>query len=125
MKKLIFLFAAAFLIAASSACSKTGANRSENEVSTAVTNNVDSTLTVQGNCGMCKERIEKAAKSVDGVISAVWNSETKKLEFCYDADKTSPDAVSKSVAKAGYDTEKDLADDKTYSDLPGCCQYRI
>jgi len=32
---------------------------------------------VAGNCGMCKARIEKAAKSVDGVSGADWDKELK------------------------------------------------
>jgi len=35
-------------------------------------------FTVSGNCEMCKERIETAAKSVKGVLSASWSVETKK-----------------------------------------------
>ena len=34
---------------------------------------------VYGNCGMCESRIEKAAKTVDGVTAADWNKETKIL----------------------------------------------
>ena len=33
---------------------------------------------VFGNCGMCKSRIEKAAKAVDGVSMAEWDKKTKK-----------------------------------------------
>jgi Cu(I)/Ag(I) efflux system membrane fusion protein len=82
------------------------------------------TLTVQGKCGMCKTRIEKAAKSVTGVTSAQWNGETKALTFTYDEKKTSPDAVGKAVAKVGHDTDKYKAEDKVYNALPGCCKYR-
>jgi Cu(I)/Ag(I) efflux system membrane fusion protein len=73
---------------------------------------------------MCKSRIEKTAKGVEGVISAVWDSNTKKLAYSYDAAKTSPDAVSKAIAKVGHDTDKDKAPDNVYNALPGCCKYR-
>ena len=81
------------------------------------------TLKVQGNCGMCKSRIEKAAK-LDGVSKAEWDSETKLLAVTYDAAKTNLDQIGKKVAAVGHDNEKGKADDKTYDGLPSCCKYR-
>jgi Cu(I)/Ag(I) efflux system membrane fusion protein len=81
-------------------------------------------LKAGGACGMCKTRIEKAAKSVEGVASAVWNKENQRLHIHFDDAKTSLEAISKAVAKAGHDTDKDKADDKTYNALPDCCKYR-
>ncbi len=80
-------------------------------------------ITVQGNCGMCKTRIEKAAKSVDGVTAADWNKETKILEVSYDASKVDVHKVHVAIAKAGHDTNMHKADDETYNKLPGCCKY--
>ncbi len=37
------------------------------------------TFKVSGNCGMCKTKIEKAAKDA-GASSATWNEETKDLQ---------------------------------------------
>lgn len=79
-------------------------------------------IKVWGNCGMCKSRIEKAAKA-EGATEAFWNKETKMLSVTYDASKTSNDAIQKKVASVGHDTEKFMADDKVYSKLPGCCLY--
>jgi Cu(I)/Ag(I) efflux system membrane fusion protein len=81
-------------------------------------------LVVHGLCDMCKERIEKAAKSVSGVSDATWNSETNMLHLNYEESKTSLNAISKAIANVGHDTEKDKADDKVYNALPGCCKYR-
>ena len=81
------------------------------------------TLKVSGNCGMCKTRIEKAAK-LDGVSKAKWNSEDKMLSVTYDPDKTNMDLIGKSVAVAGHDNPKAKAKDETYNALPGCCKYR-
>lgn len=78
---------------------------------------------VQGNCGMCKAKIEKAAK-VDGVSKAEWNQDTKKLTLVYDPSKVTTDAVQKKIAAAGYDTEKYKADEKTYNSLDACCKYK-
>ncbi|WP_283686174.1 efflux RND transporter periplasmic adaptor subunit [Dysgonomonas sp. Marseille-Q5470] len=81
-------------------------------------------INVQGLCEMCKERIEKAAKGVGGVSSASWDQKTKQLHLNFDASRTSVDAISKAVAKAGHDTDKYKADKATYDALPGCCKYR-
>jgi Cu(I)/Ag(I) efflux system membrane fusion protein len=81
-------------------------------------------LKVEGLCEMCKERIEQAAKSVDGVRSASWDSETKQLHLSLDAQKTTVGAVAQAVAKAGHDTEKQTADKAVYDALPDCCKYR-
>jgi copper chaperone CopZ len=43
---------------------------------------------------MCETRIENAAKSVDGVLSADWDKETQMIDVKFDSDK-----------------------------LPGCCKY--
>jgi len=78
---------------------------------------------VYGNCGMCESRIEKAAKSVDGVTVADWNKETKLIEVSLDSTKTDVHKVHMAIAKAGHDTEMHKAKDETYNALPGCCQY--
>ena len=77
---------------------------------------------VWGNCGMCKDRIEKAAKE-EGATSAAWDVKTKMVTVTFDPSKTSVDAISKKLASVGHDTEKYKADDKVYADLPGCCHY--
>lgn len=82
------------------------------------------TFHVSGNCEMCKERIETAARSVKGVFSASWDDKTKKMRTEYNSTETNPDAIQKAIAQAGHDTEKEKADDKTYNTLPDCCKYR-
>lgn len=78
---------------------------------------------VKGNCGMCKNRIEKAVKSVDGVTSADWNKETKIMEVSFDESKTSVNKVQMEIAKVGHDTLIHKATDEVYNALPGCCKY--
>lgn len=80
------------------------------------------TFKVWGNCDLCKDRIEKAAK-VDGVMKADWNKDTKILTLMYHPSMVSSDVVQKKIAAAGHDTEKYKADNKVYAKLPGCCQY--
>jgi len=78
---------------------------------------------VAGNCGMCKTRIEKAAKSVDGVTEADWNKDTKMIEVSFDAAETKIQKVHEAIANVGHDTELVKADDETYANLPSCCHY--
>lgn len=81
------------------------------------------TIKVSGNCGLCKARIEKAAK-IDGVSKADWNQESKILTLVYNPAKVNSDEVQKKIADAGHDTEKYKAEQKVYDKLPGCCQYK-
>jgi len=80
-------------------------------------------IEVNGNCGMCKKRIEMAAYSVKGVKSATWHQDHHDVHIILDENKTSIDEVHKAIAKAGHDTDKAKADDKVYEELHGCCQY--
>lgn len=79
---------------------------------------------VSGNCEMCKERIETAAKSVKGVTTAIWDVDSKVLHVNYNPVQTDLIKIQKAIAKAGHDTEKFKAEDKTYNALPECCKYR-
>lgn len=79
---------------------------------------------VFGNCGMCENRIEKAATGLDGVSTADWDKETKMLEVTFDKDKVKLDDIHKAIAKVGHDTEKEKASDEVYNSLAGCCKYR-
>lgn len=80
-------------------------------------------IKVNGNCGMCKSRIEKAVNSMEGIESATWNKEAQELAVNYDERKTSTMQIQTSIAMAGHDTEMFSAGNKKYAGLPGCCQY--
>ena len=80
-------------------------------------------IKVYGNCDLCKARIEKAAKAVDGVATANWNKETKMMDLAFDDSKTDVHKVEMAIANAGHDTEMHRATDEAYNKLPGCCQY--
>jgi len=49
---------------------------------------------VSGNCGMCKDRIEKTVLA-EGATSASWDSKTQLLTVTYDPLKTNKDALTK------------------------------
>lgn len=85
--------------------------------------NVSTSFFVNGECGMCQNRIEKAAK-IDGVKEASWDMESKMISVTYDATKINELAIHEAIAAVGHDTKKVKADDKTYGNLPGCCLYR-
>ena len=69
-------------------------------------------IRVEGECSMCKKKIENAASAVKGVKSAVWNDQTKMLTVKYDVfKKDAIDNVQRKVSSAGYDTEKYSAGD--------------
>lgn len=79
-------------------------------------------IEVHGNCGMCKNRIEKAALK-KGVKSAIWSPKTKILVLKYDSEKINPEEIEQHIASVGHDTPKVKASDEAYNNLPDCCQY--
>lgn len=82
------------------------------------------TFKVYGNCGMCENRIEKAAGSINGVSTADWNRKTKIIAIKYDSSKTSLAKIHQTIAKAGHDTDKEKAKDADYEKLHACCRYQ-
>ncbi len=81
------------------------------------------TLVVRGNCEMCKNTIESAAKSVQGVQSADFDIENEILKVTFIPQTTSLEVIETAVAKAGYDTANQVGDAEAYENLPACCQY--
>jgi periplasmic mercuric ion binding protein len=92
------------------------------EVSAAVVK-TNLTFGVRGNCGMCKKTIEDAANSVEGVVSAIWDVDKKKIDISYDDSKIDAVAIHTAIAASGYDTEQVAGNEEAYDDLPGCCKY--
>ena len=92
------------------------------EISAAVVK-TNLTFGVRGNCGMCKMTIEKAANSVEGVSSAVWDVDQKKIDISFDDGKIDAVAIHKAIAASGYDTEQVAGNEEAYDGLPGCCKY--
>jgi copper chaperone CopZ len=85
--------------------------------------NAKYSIEVNGNCGLCKKRIEKAAFSVSGVKSAVWDVDSHLLSLILNEDKTSLLDVKKAVANVGHDTDEVKATEEIYDNLHSCCQY--
>lgn len=85
--------------------------------------NAKHNLAVKGNCGMCKERIEKAAYGVNGVKVADWDEETQNLSIILNEKKNTVDVVEDAIVAVGHDTNAKKADDKVYAGLAACCLY--
>lgn len=85
--------------------------------------NVETEVKVLGLCGMCKDRIEKAAYSVRGVSMAEWNQEKQMLKLKYKASRTNQETIERAIAKVGHDTENFITDEETYANLHHCCKY--
>ena len=79
------------------------------------------TLDVAGVCGMCKKKIETAARSA-GASFAAWSPDTKKLNIKY-SDAASLAKIEQSVAATGYDTKNVKATEAAYNALHECCKY--
>ena len=86
--------------------------------------NAKTIIEVDGVCGMCKARIEKAAFGVKGVKSAVWDTETHYLNLIFDERKTNIKTISENIAEAGHDTKMIEATEEAYNSIHDCCKYR-
>lgn len=84
----------------------------------------DSTATfeVAGNCGMCKKRIEDAAK-IDGVSSVSWDVKTHLTKVSYHSQKVKLADIQQAIAHVGHDTPLFKASDEVYENLHECCLY--
>lgn len=78
---------------------------------------------VDGVCGMCEDRIEKAL-DVPGIIQAHWDRETKQATVAYKTKVISEDQIHNLIAQVGHDTDRVKATDEVYENLHGCCKYR-
>jgi hypothetical protein len=92
---------------------------------TAQKKNVPNTLSiwVNGNCGMCQERIQAAALTRPGVKTAEWSAETRILTVKVLGDKFSESDLHHNIAAVGHDTDQEKAPDSVYEKLHACCLY--
>ena len=83
----------------------------------------ETSIEVDGLCGMCKERIENAAYFT-GVKKVNWDKETHQLSLVFRNDKVSKEEIIASINKAGHDVKGALASDEQYANIHGCCRFR-
>lgn len=116
MKKIVILFSA-ILMGLSIQAQETELNK-----------NARVSFEVDGVCGMCKKRIEKAALNSKGVKYALWNVKTHQLNLIVDERKTTISEVQKNIANVGHDIilkdKKIVAPTKAYNSVNPCCKYR-
>ena len=122
MKKVILSIVAIAILALTSCKNETKQETETIEDSNEIAM-TDISFGVRGNCGMCKNTIEKAVNAVEGVTNATWDVNKKKIDVSFDDTKTDAMAIHKAIAASGYDTEKVSGELDAYDDLPGCCKY--
>lgn len=83
----------------------------------------ETSIEVDGLCGMCKERIENAAY-LPGVKKVNWDKETHQLDLVFRNDKISKEEIIASINAAGHDVKGALASDEQYANIHGCCRFR-
>ena len=79
---------------------------------------------VDGICGMCKVRIEKAALKTKGVKYASWNVQTHQLSLIIDERKTSIKKIKENIVAVGHESEGFVSTDEAYNSLDACCKYK-
>jgi cation transport ATPase len=82
------------------------------------------TIEVDGVCGMCKARIEKAAITTKGVKTASWDIASHELNLVYNETKTDLKTIQQNIANVGHDTPLYKASDEAYESIDMCCKYR-
>ena len=86
--------------------------------------NAKATIEVDGVCGMCKNRIEKACFKTKGIKSAIWDVKTHQLELIYNEEKTNLNEIHNNIIAVGHDTKALKASDEAYATVHPCCKYR-
>lgn len=88
---------------------------------TVLAKNVVLEIKVHGQCGECKERIEKALDK-PGITYASWDVTSKMLTVKFNDKKYSEDDIHKILNGIGYNTEKSKASNDQINKLPACCR---
>ena len=79
-------------------------------------------FSVNGNCGMCENKIEKAAKEA-GASFAEWDMDAKVITVKYNSTSTNLAKIQKGIADVGYDNAGAKTTDDVYQKLHSCCKY--
>ena len=76
------------------------------------------TFKVDGNCSMCKKRIEKATLSIGGVKYVNWNKKTDDLSIIYNNNKVVIEEIRTKIAQSGHDNGEYISAIEVYNKLP-------
>ena len=72
-------------------------------------------------CGECKTNIEKALIAEKGVKQAELDIKSKQAKVIYNASKTTPEQLRKTISLTGYDADDVPADSAAVARLNPCC----
>ena len=124
MKSIYFLPIFLVLFACGSNSETINQNKSISIINKTSTKNGITTakFTVWGNCGMCKETIERSVK-ISGVKKANWHIESKIMTVSFDTTLVDVISIQKAIAAVGYDNVQYTGDNSAYAKLHACCQY--
>ena len=61
---------------------------------------------VNGRCARCGQRIETAAKAVEGVQTAQWDEVSKEMVVTFDSKKTSKKDIQRAIVAIGFTAGK-------------------
>ncbi|MEL6986610.1 MAG: TonB-dependent receptor [Bacteroidota bacterium] len=79
---------------------------------------------VDAACGMCKDRIENAAMSLDKIQFVNYDLSSKTLSIETSDANFDVIKLHQKMAAVGHDTKEMKATDEVYNNLHGCCKYR-
>lgn len=85
--------------------------------------NTQVTFQVEGQCGMCKKRIEEAAY-IPGVRRAEWTVASQTLTVTYNTKRTSEREIAEAVLLVGHEVNGEEANEEAFKKLPACCNYK-
>lgn len=78
-------------------------------------------IKVKGQCGECKDRIEKAL-DLPGISFATWNVDSKVLTIRFNNSRFTIDQIHKIISDLGYATGEVEANKTAEDALPKCCR---
>lgn len=79
-------------------------------------------IQTNAQCGDCKERIEGVLNFEKGIIYSNMDLESKIVEVKYNTNRTSLEAIKKTISEIGYNADDVEAIKSAQAALPACCQ---
>ena len=79
---------------------------------------VKESFLVDGNCKMCKNRIETATLKLNGVKFVNWDSKSNNFSIIYNSKKVTIDEIRTRISEVGHDNGEYKAVSYTHLTLP-------
>lgn len=79
-------------------------------------------IQTSGQCLQCKTNIEKGLMAEKGVKMAQFDMNSKKVKVVYNAKRTDPETIRKTISAIGYDADDVKADPAGIEKLAPCCR---